>query len=261
MGALCRLRQCQLTLGMMTTKGTTKEMGAHHIQWRWHPWPWAHTNILGWGQVMLWGTATHPQILPPHLKWARGTGAAQGAGFCRPPPRAPCRLQAGPQMEPSLRICSRRRGAGSRRGAPNRVIRLGPAQAGRDARRLRHRAAKQSHLLRAGPARAGGGVGGGLRRQWDVQESHGGDLGSGYRGNMLAAPSQDTGVPMPVVPLGCPRIAHWHWVRGPGLPQSGGSLTGSRGSPNVGWHCPRARVYSSRLIPSRSSDFLWEALH
>lgn len=81
------------------------------------------------------------------------------------------------------------------------------------------------------PGAAGGG---GLRRQWDVQESHGGDLGSGYRGNMLAAPSQDTGVPMPVVPLGCPRIAHWHWVRGPGLPQSGGSLTGSRGSPNVG---------------------------
>lgn len=90
------------------------------------------------------------------------------------------------------------------------------------------------------------GAAGGLRRQWDVQEGHGGDVGSGYRGDTLAA---HIGVPVPMVPLRCPRIAYWHWVRGPGLPRGGASLIGSWGSPSVGWHCPHAWVYSSRLIP------------
>lgn len=75
------------------------------------------------------------------------------------------------------------------------------------------------------------GAAGGLRRQWDVREGHGGDVGSGYRGDTLAA---HIGVPVPMVPLRCPRMAYWHWVRGPGLPRGGASLFLGPGVPKCG---------------------------
>lgn len=122
-----------------------------------------------------------------------------------PPVMADAGSEGATNGKPSLRICSRRRGAGSRRGAPNRIIRLGPAQPGRDARRLQHCAAKQSHLLQAGPARAGG-CGGAARAQGSERGAMGGSVGA------LGRVTGATGVihwSCPARALGCPGQTQW----------------------------------------------------